>query len=204
MVRYLRRDDPNEKTVRRELLKTDVISNDLIPLLKILKTGKKDAELFDLTLRLLVNLTQSALNCFELKIPEDKLQYNIFIEIDNYLKKTKEPFTDEKFCQVLCDKLKEIVEKNWEDREEEEEMIAERILYLIRNMLQMKPCDEDTANRLETDINAHDMMILSLHKVKLFFPMIKRERVQILIGFHIRKFDPISRNSFNIIFYKPL
>ncbi len=169
MVRYLRRDDPNEKTVRRELLKTDVISNDLIPLLKILKTGKKDAELFDLTLRLLVNLTQSALNCFELKIPEDKLQYNIFIEIDNYLKKTKEPFTDEKFCQVLCDKLKEIVEKNWEDREEEEEMIAERILYLIRNMLQMKPCDEDTANRLETDINAHDMMILSLHKVKLFF-----------------------------------
>lgn len=172
LVRYLRRDDPNEKTVRRELLKTDVISNDLIPLLKVLKPGKKDAELFDLTLRLLVNLTQSALNCFELKIPEDKLKYNIFIEIDNYLKKTKEPFTDEQFCQVICDKLKEIVSKSWEDREEEEDMIAERILYLIRNMLQMKPCDEDIANRLETDINAHDMMILSLHKAKLFETLI--------------------------------
>ena len=53
--------------MRRELLKSDIISNDLIPLIKILKP-KKDAELFDLVLRLLVNLTQSALNCFELKL----------------------------------------------------------------------------------------------------------------------------------------
>ena len=55
LIRYLRRDDPTEKTIRRELLKSDVISNDLIPLIKTIKS-KKDAELFDLTLRLLVNL----------------------------------------------------------------------------------------------------------------------------------------------------
>ncbi len=167
-MRYLRRDDPNEKSVRRELLKTDVVSNDLIPLLKVLTPGKKDAELFDITLRLLVNLTQSALNCFELKVPEDKLKYNIFIEIDNYLKKTKEPFTDEKFVQIVCERLHEIVSKSWEDRPEEEDLIAERILFLVRNVLQIKEPEEDEANRLETDINSQDRLILSLHKAKLF------------------------------------
>ena len=84
LVRYLRRDDPNEKSIRRELLKTDVITNDFIPLMKILN-GKKDAELFDIILRLLVNLTQSAFNCFEQKLPEEKIQYNIYMEIDNRL-----------------------------------------------------------------------------------------------------------------------
>jgi timeless len=159
LVRYLRRDDPNEKAIRKELLKSDVISNDLIPLIKILKP-KKDAELFDIILRLLVNLTQSALNCFELKIPEDKLKYNVFIEIDTYLQKTKEPFADDKFIKIICDQLKEIISKNWEDRPEEEDLIAERILFLIRNILQIKLCDDDTVNRLETDINSHDMLIL--------------------------------------------
>ncbi len=167
-MRYLRRDDPNEKSVRRELLKTDVVSNDLIPLLKVLTPGKKDAELFDITLRLLVNLTQSALNCFELKVPEDKLKYNIFIEIDSYLKKAKEPFTDEKFVQIVCERLHEIVSKSWEDRPEEEDLIAERILFLVRNVLQIKEPEEDEANRLETDINSQDRLILSLHKAKLF------------------------------------
>jgi len=76
LARYLRRDDANEKPVRRELLKSDVITNDLIPLMKILKSKKSDTELYDIVLRLLVNLTQSAFNCYELKVPEDKIQYN--------------------------------------------------------------------------------------------------------------------------------
>jgi len=167
LVRYLRRDDPNEKTIRRELLKSDVISNDLIPLLKILKP-KKDAELFDIALRLLVNLTQSALNCFEQKIPEDKIKYNLFIEIDGYLKRVKEAFADEQFIKLICERLKEIVGKNWEDRPEEEDLIAERILFLIRNILLIKPSDDDAVNRLETDINSHDLLILSLHKANMF------------------------------------
>ncbi len=159
LVRFLRRDDPNEKTVRRDLLKSDVISNDLIPLIKILKS-KKDAELFDIILRLLVNLTQSALNCFDMKIPDDKIQHNIFIEIDNRLKSIKESFANEEFAQVLCDKLNEIIVKSWEDRPEEEDLIIERILFLIRNVLLIKTPDEDLTNRLATDLNSHDLLIL--------------------------------------------
>jgi timeless len=151
--------------VRRELLKSDIISNDLIPLIKILKP-KKDAELFDLVLRILVNLTQSALNCFELKIPEDKLQYNIFLEIDNYLLKAKEPFANESFIKIISERLKEIISKSWEDRPEEEDLIAERILFLIRNILEIKLSDDDE-NRLETDLNSHDLLLLGFHKANI-------------------------------------
>jgi timeless len=155
----LRRDDPNEKTVRRELLKSDVITNDLIPLMRILKPNRKDAELYDIVLRLLVNLTQSAYNCFEMKVPEDKVQYNIFIELDTRLKSTKESFADERLVQVLNDKLTSIVFKEWQDRPEEEDLVVERILYLIRNILLIKSSDEETESRLETDLNTHDLLI---------------------------------------------
>ena len=136
-----------------------MISNDLIPLIKVIKP-KKESELFDIVLRLLVNLTQSALNCFELKVPEDKLQYNTYIEIDSHLKKVKESFANDVFFQVICDRLKEIVVKNWEDRPEEEDLIVERILFLIRNILQIKLTDDDLSNRLETDLNSHDNLLL--------------------------------------------
>ncbi|CAF0709541.1 unnamed protein product [Brachionus calyciflorus] len=165
LTRYLKRDDPNEKTIRRELLKSDVISNDLIPLLKIIKP-KKESALFDIVLRLLVNLTQSALNCFELKIPEDKFHYNIFLEIDNQLKRVKESFADEGFIRVLSDKISEIMRKEWQDRPEEEELILERILFLIRNVLLIKNSESDE-NRLETDINSHDHLILNFFKTDL-------------------------------------
>ncbi len=104
--------------------------------------------------------TQSALNCFENKIPEDKLQNNFFIEIDNQLKKVKESFADETFIKTIGDKLNEIVSKEWKDRPEEEELIAERILFLIRNILLIKVPDEDLENRLSTDQNSHDLLIL--------------------------------------------
>lgn len=121
---------------------------------------KKDAELFDLTLRLLVNLTQSALNSFEHKIPDDKIHFNIFIEIDNRLKAVKESFADEGFARVICARMNEIVNKDWQERPEEEDLILERMLYLVRNILLIKNTDHDEENRLETDLNSHDQLIL--------------------------------------------
>ena len=83
LIRYLRRDDPTEKTIRRELLRSDVISNDLIPLIKTIKS-KKDAELFDLTLRLLVNLYATISTCFFFF-----LFVVHFVNINLFLTKTK-------------------------------------------------------------------------------------------------------------------
>lgn len=159
LIRFLKRDDPTEKSMRRELLKSDTISNDLIPMLKKIQP-KKEHELFDIVLRLLVNLTQSALNCFELKVPDDKLHYAIYLEIDNRLKATKEMFADEDFIKVLNNRLNDIIHKEWQDRPEEEELILERILYLIRNILLIKNSEHDEENRLETDLNSHDQLLL--------------------------------------------
>ena len=88
------------------------------------------------------------------------MQNNFFIEIDNQLKKVKESFADEAFIKIIGDKLNEIVSKEWKDRPEEEELIAERILFLIRNILLIKIPDEDLENRLSTDQNSHDLLIL--------------------------------------------
>jgi timeless len=191
LTRYLRRDDPNEKSIRRELLKSDIITNDLIPLMKVLGTKKGDAELFDIVLRLMVNLTQSALNCFDMKQPEDKIKQNIFIEIDNSLQGIKESFADETFSQVLTDKLVTINAKQWEDRPEEEELIVERILYLIRNILAIKTNDTDD-NRLETDLNSHDLLILSFKKSKLLDILIEMLKPKSHFNYTIHLLEIVS------------
>jgi timeless len=155
----LKRDDPQEKNIRKELLKSDVISNDLIPLLKSLN-AKKEPELFDIVLRILVNLTQSAYNCFEQKIPNDKIHFNTYLQIDNSLKHVKESFADELFARTISHKLNETVGKDWIDRPEEEDIWLERILYLVRNILLIKTCDDENQKRLDTDLNSHDLLLL--------------------------------------------
>lgn len=176
----MRRDDPNEKTIRRELLKSDVISNDLIPMMRTFSKQKasssknqRDSELFDIVLRLLVNLTQPAINCFELKIPEDKIQFNIYLEIDSRLKQVKEAFANEEFVRVLNSKLNGIVFKEWKDRPEEDDLVVERILLLLRNILLIKPSDEETESRLATDLNSHDLLIMTFNKTDLLDTLIK-------------------------------
>ena len=145
LLRYLRRDDENQRSIRIELLKCDMISNDLIPIIKSLESEneQKNEQLFDVVLRLLVNLTQSSALCYDFKIPNDKLENDIFIKIDLYLKAHKEAFADVQFLKYLCIKLKELLSKTWSTRQEEEELAIERILLLLRNMLAMK-FDVDT------------------------------------------------------------
>lgn len=145
--------------------------------MKILN-GKKDAELFDIILRLLVNLTQSAYNCFEQKLPEEKIQHNIYMEIDNRLKQVKESFADDDFIQTLCNKLNSIIDKAWEDRPEEEELVVERILFLVRNILQIKSNNDEASTRLESDLNSHDRIIHSLHKSKLLDSLIRMASIE--------------------------
>lgn len=166
LIRYLRRDDENQMSTRRELLKADIITNDLIPIIKDLKiSNPKDKDLFDVVLRLLVNLSQSAIMCFNNELPTDKFIRNIFIEVDNYLQKAKVAFADEAFTKTLCLTLIEILNKDWEHRPEEENCIIERIFFLIRNILFIKNVDSDNADLTH---NIHDTLIKTLHSAGLF------------------------------------
>lgn len=85
ILRYLR----NESTscdIRRELGNVKILTSDLIPLLKVCKS---DPTLFDLTVRLMVGLTQPAIVCFRNEVPTDRDLYAAFLSVDVILKDYK-------------------------------------------------------------------------------------------------------------------
>ena len=157
LLRYLRRDDAEdaERSIRIELLKCDIISNDLIQIVKT--TTKEENLLFELVLRLLVNLTQSSAICHDFKTPNDKLENDIYNRIDLYLKAHKEAFADVKLLKCLASRLKVCLEKSWKERNEEDENMIERIFILFRNILSIQ-FDVDTASK---NLNSHDKLVYS-------------------------------------------
>lgn len=78
--RFLRRDDASH-LIRRNLGKIGVVQSDLIPLVR---DFVEDQELFDLVLRLLVNLTGPELLLFREELPDDKVTRNHFIELQTH------------------------------------------------------------------------------------------------------------------------
>ena len=67
LIRFLRRDDVNHE-VRRALGGMGVVKSDLVP---ILRDHSNHRELFDVTLRLHVNLTNPELLLIKEELPED-------------------------------------------------------------------------------------------------------------------------------------
>ncbi len=154
----MRHDDERMKNVRVELLDSGVLASDLIPLLKSID-WKKDEQLFDIVLRLLVNLTQSAITCYDRKVPTDKIERNVYLQIDGYLQKAKESFADEVLIKILNKKLNEILAKDWKNRPEDDELIIERVLFLLRNMLMIKAGSDDDDESFATSLNSQDTLI---------------------------------------------
>lgn len=72
--------------MRRELGRAKIVVSDLIPLLK---TYAEDNSLFELVMRLLMNLTQPAIICFRNEIPKDKIRLGYFLELESILREYK-------------------------------------------------------------------------------------------------------------------
>ena len=81
LIRFLRRDDGNNHTLRRAIGHIGVVKSDLIP---ILRDHSSDADLFDMVLRLVVNLTSPELLLFRQELPEDKVTRNYFLQLQRY------------------------------------------------------------------------------------------------------------------------
>lgn len=107
LIRFLRRDDATH-VIRRVLGNIGVVSTDLIPLLR---EYSNDEELFDLVLRLLVNLTGPELLLFREELPEEKVTRNYFIELQTYRQKYKQSFIDEKLWAILAQSLGKLLKK---------------------------------------------------------------------------------------------
>ncbi|CAL4069323.1 unnamed protein product, partial [Meganyctiphanes norvegica] len=158
LIRYIKKDDESHE-IRRALGETRVLQTDLLPLLR---DHSGDDELFDVTLRLMVNLTNPVLLLFHEELPEEKVTRNHFMQILSQQQIYKEAFADEKLWSTLVGKLSELLQREWETRQEEDGMIIERILILIRNILSV-PASPEEEKRTDDDASVHDQVLWALH-----------------------------------------
>ncbi|CAL1528352.1 unnamed protein product, partial [Lymnaea stagnalis] len=176
LIRFLRRDS-DICDIRRQLGHAKIVQKDIIPLVKYYN---KDKTLFETITKLLVNLTQPVITCWNNELPDEKTLRNYCIEVEGYLQDYKEAFIDEDFFNVLCEKIMDILKMNWDEMREEDKLQLERLFVLIRNIL-MIPADPAREQRTEDDASTHDQILWTMHTsgvedLILFIASSERER----------------------------
>ncbi|XP_066440903.1 protein timeless homolog [Eleutherodactylus coqui] len=157
LIRYLRHEDET-RDIRQQLGAAQILQNDLVP---IVIQHNNDKQLFDAVIRLMVNLTQPALLCFG-KVPQDPTFRHHFLQVVSYLQAYKEAFANERLFVVLSEKLYDLLQMDWEQREEEHNLLIERILLLVRNILHVPP-DQDEEKNVDDDASVHDRVLWAIH-----------------------------------------
>ncbi|CAF4815805.1 unnamed protein product [Pieris macdunnoughi] len=160
LIRYMRRDGEDHE-IRMHLGQTKVLQTDLLPMLI---DHWENTELFDVTLRLIVNLTNPALLLYREEVPTERTARHNYLQILSHLQSYKEEaFTKVETWQVFAKKLAKILEIDWSERDEETGLVIERILILIRNVLHV-PADLDKERRPENDASIHDQVLWGLNQ----------------------------------------
>ncbi|KAJ7999282.1 hypothetical protein DPEC_G00213810 [Dallia pectoralis] len=157
LIRYLRHED-DTRDIRQQLGAGQILQNDLLP---ILSQHSQDKALFDACIRLMVNLTQPALLCFG-KVPDDPAVRHHFLQVVSYLQAYKEAFANEKVFGVLSETLYNLLQLDWEQRQEEDNLLIERILLLVRNVLHI-PADPHEEKNVDDDASIHDRLLWAIH-----------------------------------------
>ncbi|XP_027710880.1 protein timeless homolog [Vombatus ursinus] len=157
LIRYLKYEDET-RDVRQQLGAAQILQGDLLP---ILIQHRQDKPLFDAVIRLMVNLTQPALLCFG-KVPQDPNLRHHFLQVLSYLQAYKEAFANEKTFGVLSETLYELLQLGWEERQEEDNLLIERILLLVRNILHV-PADWDQEKSVDDEASVHDRLLWAMH-----------------------------------------
>uniref|UniRef100_A0A0A9ZGA5 Timeless N-terminal domain-containing protein n=2 Tax=Lygus hesperus TaxID=30085 RepID=A0A0A9ZGA5_LYGHE len=160
LIRYLRRDEGGSHEIRRYLGNAKLLTTDLLPMVQC---HHKDVQLFDIALRLIVNLTNPALLVYNEVIPTDKFEHNYYLEITSHLQQYKEAFNDHRSWAPFTERLSELLGKNVDDRSEDDQRTVERILILIRNILHV-PSSADLDQRPDNDASIHDQVLWGLHQ----------------------------------------
>ncbi|KAM9814101.1 protein timeless homolog [Neosynchiropus ocellatus] len=157
LIRYLRHED-DSRDVRQQLGAGQILQHDLLPL--IIQHGQ-DKALFDACIRLMVNLTQPAMLCFG-KVPDDPVFRHHFLQVTSHLQAYKAAFASERVFGVLSETLYNVLQLDWEQRQEEDNLLIERILLLVRNVLHVPadPCEE---MKVDDDASIHDRVLWAIH-----------------------------------------
>ncbi|KAK4474521.1 hypothetical protein MN116_001668 [Schistosoma mekongi] len=123
LLRYLR-NETAECDIRRELGQLRIVSSDLIPLLRC---SSANTTLFELVIRLLMNLTQPAIVCFRQEIPKDRDLYSAYLQVDDLLKSCKKDFADEDLFRVLCNVVGSLLDR----RTDEDVSVHDQVLWAM-------------------------------------------------------------------------
>ena len=137
-----------------------VVATDLVHLIRYQSNNR---QLFDITLRLLVDLTIPELLLFKEELPEDKETRNFYLQIQNHRQSYKKAFVDQELWSVISKTLGALLKKDLDERLEDDKLIIERILVLIRNVLQV-PTNVRREGRTEDDASLHDQVLWVLHQ----------------------------------------
>lgn len=155
-LRDILREIKNEKEPflgRRQLAVANVLSNDLIPLIR--DYCMEDEELLRIILRILVILTSSAIYLMGDEVPHEKDRKRLFLELQQDTFKYKIAFSSQfKVWAVLSTHLSRVLSMEWESRTTNDEMLIEAIFILVTNLLHVS---SDTFSNMED--NPHDRLI---------------------------------------------
>ncbi|EDW59287.1 protein timeless homolog isoform X1 [Drosophila virilis] len=159
LIWILRRDLDNHE-YRRHLGHAKVLQTDLV---YMLPDYVQHEELADLLIRLLVILTNPTLLLYREGPPKDNHGRKVFLELIDILQGYKVAFAKDKIWTALFDKLKQALEIAFAIRSEEQNLLIERILVLVRNVLQV-PANPEAECRADNDASLHDQVIWALHQ----------------------------------------
>ncbi|KAF7990289.1 hypothetical protein HCN44_000094 [Aphidius gifuensis] len=141
LIKYLKRDDDTH-TVRRYLGQTKLLENDLLQI-----------------------AIHHTLMVYNEEIPKEKTNRNLYLQLVGYLQSYKTSLTDDRLWKVASSRLSKILEMEPGERGEENSLIIERILTLIRNILQVPP--DDNEKRANTEATVHDEVLFALHTSRI-------------------------------------
>uniref|UniRef100_A0A8R1XNP4 TIMELESS domain-containing protein n=1 Tax=Onchocerca volvulus TaxID=6282 RepID=A0A8R1XNP4_ONCVO len=143
--------------LRNDTAMADIIRYDLIPIMKSPSTSDK---LFDIALRLTINLCQPVALMFGERHPEDEKTWLVYQEIEKNLRNSKEAFGDVQLFKIFERKASAYFAQDWLERDEETKLLIERIFALSRYVLAVGDTDLDM-ERLPQDMNSHDQLVLA-------------------------------------------
>ncbi|XP_065348706.1 protein timeless homolog [Cloeon dipterum] len=158
LIRHLRRDG-SQHEARQMLGEAKVLQKDLIPLMK---DYHDDKELFGIVLRLMVNLTHPVLLLYREEEPNDPQERKNYLNLLSHQQEYKKSFVDEDIFTVLSQKLRSLLEIDWTERDEDTNIEIERVLILVRNVLQV-PADLAEEQRADNDASIHDQVLWVCH-----------------------------------------
>lgn len=154
IVRYLS-STSSDQAARVTLGSLNVIKSDLIPLMnQYCDFNDGDIDLFALILRLCTNLSSSAKLFFENQdIPTESVEKQLYNKLNNQLQSVKEAFANDDLIWITLNKH---LRHNTED-----EITFERLIILIRNILQIPTIQNVGINQ---GYDTHDMCLHHMDK----------------------------------------